>query len=77
MKTHQCRVVSTVAIAKQIPAAVRFAQATVETKVRCDFLLRGLLAVRGKSNRIGLAPCDFGEYRVFLVGSKQDSVRLW
>jgi hypothetical protein len=76
MKTHQCRVVSTVAIAQKIPAEVRLEQFTVEPDCRRYILLRGLLAVGGISDGIRLATCDFSEYRVFVVGSQQDSTRL-
>jgi hypothetical protein len=76
METHQRRVVSAVAVAQQIPADVRLAQFTVETQACRNFLLCGLLAVGGISDEIRLAPCDFGEYRIFVVGRQQDSARL-
>jgi hypothetical protein len=71
MKTHQSRVVGSIAVAEQVPTDVRFAQLAVEAQLRRDCLLRGLLAVGGVGDGFGLAIDDFANDGLAAVGCQQ------
>jgi hypothetical protein len=68
MKTHQPRVVSTVAIPQQVPTLIRFAKLAIEAQFRGDFLLRGLLPIGGVGDGVSFTAMDFGDDRKAAVG---------